>query len=272
METNLNDKVQSIAERALAKSADKAVTLPAWPDNKRGVPNTFLRSALFSAIKPVKDEDRENLTRVVCASQNGFTIIYTGKQLNQDDLVLWETLVDMAKPTPLGICCEFTAYEILKSMGLGDGSREREHLKLGITRLIACAIEIEFNGVKAYTSSLILESESDKVSDKIQVTLNRNLINLYRQHTWIDLEQRMKLKKKPLAQYLLGYYSSHKQPYPVKVETLLELSGSKTKRVAKFKESLKTALDELVKINFLSSYAVSDDNLVSVKRVPCIKG
>ncbi len=259
-------KIMTIAQKALEKSEKKEITLPKWPDGKRGVPNAFLRSALFSATKPAKDEDRENLTRAVCASQNGFTVIYTGKQLNQDDLLLWETLVDMAKATPLGVSCKFTAYSILKSMGLGDSGKERSQLKLGITRLIACAIEIEFNGTRAYTSSLITTSESDSSTDQIRVTLDRNLINLYRQHTWINLEQRVKLKKKPLAQFLFGYYSSHKHPYPIKIETLLELSGSKTKRIAKFKESLKLALEELINIEFLLNYSISDDNLITVSR------
>lgn len=258
-----------IGNKALAKSALNPVALPEWPNTKVSVPNTFLRSALFSAIKPLKDEDRKNLDHVVCASQQGFSIIYTGKELNQDDLRLWETLVNISRATPLGVTCEFTVYSILKSMGLGDSGKERLQLKNGILRLIACAIEINFNGTSAYTSSLITSSESESITDKIKIKLDRKLINLYKQSTWIDLEQRIKLKRKPLAQFLLGYYSSHKKPYAIKIETFLTLSGSKTKRISKFKENIKTALSELIAIDFLSSYHICDNNLVYVTKKTC---
>lgn len=45
------EKLLDLSRRALAKSALKPVLLPAWSETKRGTPNTFLRSALFSAIQ-----------------------------------------------------------------------------------------------------------------------------------------------------------------------------------------------------------------------------
>jgi hypothetical protein len=53
----------------------------------------------------------------------------------------------------------------------------------------------------------------------------------------------------------------------VNLSTLQDLSGSTNKQKASFKRQTKTALDELVKINFLESWTVEGD-MVAVKRVP----
>ena len=93
------------------------------------------------------------------------------------------------------------------------------------------------------------------------IQLNKSLIKLYAQNTWVDFKQRSALKRKPLAQYLHGYYSSHKNPYPVKVETLYKLSGSKTKRISDFKKTTIAALEELIKIDFLVSYVIENEKV-----------
>ena len=238
------------------------VKLPNWPEEKRGTPNSFLRSALFSAIQ---SKDRVFLDGVILASQQGITVRFTGKQLNQEDLTLWETLVHLAKDEPLGNVCEFTAYDILKTMGAGDSGKERDLLHKGIIRLTGGVVEISINGSRVYFSSLIDSGVKDEATGHYIIQLSRSLIKLYKQNTWLDFEQRVSLRRKPLAQFLHGYYSSHKVPYPVKIETLHKLSGSRNKQMANFKTKIASALDELVKIEFLKSHVIEGD-AVKVER------
>lgn len=241
------------------------IRLPHWPENRRATPNSFLRSSLFSATKGLDNEDREYLNRTVLASQQGFTIRYTGKQLNQDDLTLWETLVHLAKKHPLGDICEFTAYEILKKMGSATGGNERERLHVGIIRLTAGVVEIIKEGTGIYFGSLIERGNKDEKTLRYKLQLNPDLIKLYSEATWIDWDQRQLLKRKPLMEFLHGYFSSHVKPYPVKLATLQQLSGSRIKQPAGFKRLVINALDELVIIGFLESYEIEDD-LVKVTR------
>ena len=261
-ETNLQNQLDRFQKKVFERSLSKELKLPDWPESKRGTPNSFLRSALFSAIQ---SKDRVFLKDVVLASQEGVAVNFTGEQLNQEDLTLWETLVHLAKNEPLGNICNFTAYDILRTMGLGDGGIDRERLHKGIIRLTACAVEISLNGSRVYFSSLIDSGAKNELTSHYTIQLNRQLIKLYSQNTWLDWEQRAKLRRKPLAQTLHGYYSSHKKPYPVKLETLQQLSGSKNKQSAGFKKKVSIALDELVKIDFLKSYNI-DNNMVMVKR------
>jgi len=264
-EQNLQNKLDRLKKKVDERSLLKDLKLPDWPESKRGTPNSFLRSALFSATQGKDDKDRPYLYGEIMASQQGIAIKFTGKQLNQDDLTLWETLVHLAKNEPLGNICKFTAYSILKSMKLGVGGDERERLHRGIIRLNACSVEISHNGSRVYFSSLIDSGAKDELTSHYTIQLNRQLIKLYSQSTWMDWEQRLQLRRKPLAQFLYGYYSSHKKPYPVKIETLHQLSGSKNKQMANFKTKIVSALDELVNINFVKSYNI-DGDMVVVKR------
>ena len=262
-----HDLENRVREKSLKKQIEdsntpKDILLPEWPESKRGTPNSFLRSALFSATDCKKE--RTSLKDAVLASQGGVVIRYTGEQLNQEDLTLWETLVHLAKKHPLGYVCEFTAYEILKAMKLPTNGEQYERLDRGIDRLSNAVPKI-IHDDKSFWGSLIASGAKDIKTQLYKIKLSDELIKLYSESTWIDVDQRLRLKRKSLAQYLHGYYSSHKAPYPVKVETLHQLSGSRIKRLAKFKENLKAALDELVKIDFLESYKI-DNELVSVKR------
>jgi hypothetical protein len=217
---------------------------------------------LFSAIQ---SKDRAFLKGATMASQEGIAVKFTGEQLNQEDLTLWENLVHLAKEQPLGNVCEFTAYDILKTMGLGDGGIDRERLHEGIIRLGACMVEILINNQNTYFSNLIAQGVKNEETGRYKIQLSKSIIRLYAQTTWVDFEQRAGLRRKPLAQFLHGYYSSHKIPFPVKIETIHKLSGSKNKRMANFKIQVEVALKELVKIGFLDIYKI-DSGKVEIRR------
>lgn len=182
----------ALGQRAISVNATNPVSLPTWPTTKRATPNAFLRSALFSAIQ---SKDRVDMKGVILASQAGISIEYTGEQLNQEDLILWETLVHLAKSSPLGDECSFSSYEILTAMKMDTGGSNHAVLEKGITRLIACAVKISLDGIRAYSTSLIMSSATDKSTDRYLIHLDRSLIKLYAQSTWIDAETRIKLRK-----------------------------------------------------------------------------
>lgn len=100
------------------------------------------------------------------------------------------------------------------------------------------------------------------------INLNPKLSKLY-QAGWtaIDWEQRQRLQRKPLALWLHGFLASHAQPYPLRVESLMAWSGSRTKEVRKFKQNLKAALDELKGVGAVNGYELNY-NLVTVNRTP----
>jgi hypothetical protein len=263
-EDNLSKHLDGLRRTMEQRASTAFIQLPLWPEPKRGTPNSFIRSALFSAIQ---SKDRVFLKGAQLFSQQGITVKFTGEQLNQEDLTLWETLVHMARQNPLGNVCTFTAHGILKAMGLNTGGDEHKRLYEGITRLIACAVEITHEG-RTYTGTMIEGSSKEEVTSHYAVRLNRDLICLYGETQWtaIDWKQRLELRRKPLAQALHAYYSSHRTPYPVKLATLQRMTGSKNAQRASFKRQCRTALATLVEIGFLQGFTIEGDT-VTVQRV-----
>jgi hypothetical protein len=165
-------------------------------------------------------------------------------------------LVDLAHDTPLGVECNFTAYGIIKHLGLGIGKKERERLEKSVRRLAACLVEVKTERF-TYGGSLVDNFLIDEQTKHYKLTLNRELIKIFYDHDWTALswEQRKKLKGKPLALALHGLWSSHNErPYPLTIANLYEITGSRNKDKYGFKRDLKKALNELIKIGFLKGF------------------
>jgi hypothetical protein len=169
-----------LAENTSKRHSAEIIQLPLWPLEKRGTPNSFLRSALFAAIQ---GKDRVYLEEAVLASQKNISVKFTGKQLNQEDLTVWETLVHLARSHPLGNECSFSAHGILKAMELPKGGEQHKQLHSSIIRLTACAVQIKHEG-RSYFGSLIEGGVKDEVSSHYHVRLNRDLLWLFDDDKW----------------------------------------------------------------------------------------
>ncbi len=256
----VNASITRMKALAAKKEAAQDLQLPLWPESKRGTPNSFLRSALFSAIQ---SKDRRRLDGEVLGSLNGITVRFTGQQFNQEDLTLWETIVHLARTYHLGYECSFTAYGILQAMDLATGGDDYERLHQGILRLTAGMVEIESeNGM--FAGHMIESSVKEYATARYAIRLNRDMLRLYNESNWtaIDWQQRQGLRRRPLAQALHGFYSTHKEPYPLKIETLYKITGSQNKRPSSFKQQLIAALEELVSVDFLVCYKLENDTVI----------
>jgi hypothetical protein len=263
----LHQRTLEIQERARKDEEERLesgiVYLPTWREDKQGSPNSFLRSALFAAIQ---SKDRRQLKEAVLGSQQGITIKYTGEQLNQEDLTVWLTLVDLAKQSPLGTECTFTVHEILIRMGMAKHGDAYDKLRTSILRMTACVLTVS-NEKITFSDRIIDRFFIDEETKRYKVTIGRQSIKLFQEDGWTGLgcKQRKLLSKKPLAQALHGYYSSHEKPLPVSVDFLAHITGGTNKQKSDFKRKVKTALEELVKIGLLKSYKIEGD-MVAVER------
>ena len=243
----------------------KVIQLPLWPEPKRGAPNAVLRGALFAAVH----KDRQYMHRQeLIAVQGGITIRYTGEQLDQSDLDVWEQTLHLARTQALGTECYFTAHGFLKALGRSTGKRDHEWLKSALVRLAGAVVEIT-SGRRTYFGTLIEGGARDEDTGRYVVEINPKLAKFYGRTQWtqIDWEQRQRLRAKPLALWLHGFYASHAAPYPLTVAYLHKLSGSRTKRLRKFKENLIQALRDLEAIGAIQAFEIRDE-LVHVWTVP----
>ena len=243
----------------------KVIQLPLWPEAKRGAINAVLRSALFAAIQ---GKGRVALDRELVASQQGIEIRFTGWQLSQADLDVWEQVLHLARTQALGTECYFTAHGFLKALGRQTGKSGHEWLKSALARLAATAVEITSGG-RTYFGSLIEGGARDEATGQYVVEINPKLAAFYGRTQWtqLDWDQRQQLRGKPLALWLHGFYASHAKPYPLSVAYLHKLSGSQTKRLRKFKENLTQALRDLEALGTIEAFEIRDE-LVYVRTVP----
>ena len=242
----------------------KVIQLPLWPEAKRGAPNAVLRGALFAAIHKRQYMRRKELI----ATQDGVTIRYTGEQLDQADLDVWEQALHLARTQALGSRCYFTAHGFLKALGRSTGKMNHEWLEFVLARLSATSVEITA-GRRTYFGSLIDGGVRDEDTGRYVVEINPKLAAFYGRSQWtqIDWEQRQRLRGKPLALWLHGFYASHAAPYLLRVAYLHKLSGSQTKQLRYFKKNLTQALRDLEAAGAIKSFEIRDD-LVHVRTVP----
>ena len=243
----------------------KVIQLPLWPETKRGTPNAVLRGALFAAIQ---GKTRVALDRELLTAQAGIEIRFTGWQLSQSDLEVWEQVLHLARTQALGTKCYFNAHGFLKALGRQTGKSGHEWLKSAIARLASALVEITSGG-QTYFGTLIEGGARDEHTGRYVVQINPKLAAFYGPPQWTQLDwtQRQELRGKPLALWLHGFYASHAKPYPLTVEYLHQLSGSKTKQLRNFKQALAEALGELVTVGAVAAFEIVGD-LVHVRTVP----
>ena len=217
------------------------IKLPLWPEAVRVVPNGFLRSALFGAIGKGR---RRYMECEPIATLEGIEIRYTGSRLDQGDLDVWESVLQIVRFQAMGEPCRVTSYALLKLMGKTDTGKNRATLYTRITRLRANAVQIK-QGRYVYIGGLIDEAYKDEETQEWVIVLNPRLRALFEpnQFTQIEWAIRQELDGQPLAQWLHGFYASHAQPYPVRVDTLLELSGSENNSSTSARQKLRKALE-----------------------------
>ena len=264
-------RLTALAETAEQQAAQeqhraaKVIQLPLWPEPKRGAPNAVLRAALFAAIQ---GKGRQYMLRKeLIATQDGVTIRYTGGQLDQADLDVWEQALHLARTQALGTECHFTEKGFLKTLGRQTGKSDREWLRYAFARLTATAVEIS-DGRRTYGGNL-MNFYRDEDTGRTALEINPKLARFFGRSQWtqIDWEQRQQLRGKPLALWLHGFYASHAAPYPLTVAYLHQLSGSQTKQLKHFKQNLGRALRDLEAIGAIKAFEIVGD-LVRVRTMP----
>ena len=242
----------------------KVIQLDLWPEAKRGTPNSALRGSLFAAISP---NNRKAFERALIVDEEKLKIRFTGIQLDQSDLDVWEMALHMARVHKLGHVIEFTTHGFLKSLGRSTGKMNHEWLKKALSRLTACCVEITHENM-TYADNLV-SFWRDEDTGRYRLEINPKIARLYSVgYTAVDWQDRQKIgNRKPLALWLHSYISSHAKLYPTKIETFHRLSGSSNKRMRDFKHKLNTALQHLQDKELIRGFRI-EGNLVHIQNIP----
>ncbi|ORJ57514.1 TrfA family protein [Geothermobacter hydrogeniphilus] len=268
----LDGDIHTILNRLKAEMEDGPKYLPDWADseNTRGAtPNEIVRSALFTARN--RNQSRIYFKDEPIVVTGSGSISYRGEELRQDDELVWFRLLQMGKGQPLGELIHFTPYSFLKSIGWRVNNWGYRHLKTSLSRMKATAVHLSSDRLGTVVVGLIdffryWDPDTHSPLSMWEVQLSPVLSKLFvdQEFTLIDLEQRKALPE-GIATKLHSYWSSHREPYPVRIETLQKLCGSDNE-LRFFKRKLKQALQHLVRVGFLEEWLIVDGMVRVVRK------
>lgn len=273
----MNDKtglIQEQQQRALLAQhgvdPDKPLQLPFWPDDVRALPNDFARSALFTVKK--RSEPRSALQSVKLFTFNSdVEINYTGIELRaEDDELVWQQMLDYAKHFPLGRDIEFTSYQLCTDLGWGINGRYYKKVEECLTRLKATAINFRSNRLGELKSfSLIDKFRIEAINSKrsrIVISIDPVILNLFIGHYYSKVVWSTYRDLSPISRRLFDYVASHREPYPLKLETFRGICSSDCQRPKKWREMAKQACDELVSAGLVKAAWVVEDSIVCQRK------
>lgn len=240
--------------------------LPTCSTIRRIVPHDFVRSSLFTVSNhKIK---REYFKKNDIYAFGNTKITYTGEELRQDDEDVWMHLIYLAaKRNTLEV--DFMPYKFMRQLDWPARVQYRDKLKESIDRMVATNITITNTNLRQGLSISLIRKFIWKDDDEQNlkywsIYLEPELVKLFDNFSYVKLywEQRQKLK--PLAKWLHAYYSSHSEPFAVKLSTIQQASGSKTKQAKHFKENVRKSLIELAQVGYLETFWIDEENRIHV--------
>ena len=266
----IQEEIDKIKAEIKLQNTPTQQLLPEIFEEKRAIPNSFLRGALFGIVKKGK---RALVKDIKIFSMSQYDISFSGECLDQNDLELWDTLIYLAKRNSIDNELRISLYELCKVMRLSDQKINRENLHIRAKRLQFGQVSIKI-GKKEYSGSLIDEVLIDKDGDgKLVIRYNKNLARMFvenNDYTIISVDIRHMLGDDQLARWLYSFYESHKDPIPFTIKFLQQLCRSETE-LKDFKYKLKKALMLIQKtiLNFNPkskwNYEIKNDQLYIYK-------
>ena len=229
------------------------IEFPQWPDDRRATAQAVFRSALFPAMN--FKEGRPFLKEKNLVSVEGVEVVFTGEQFDQSDLDVYLELLKIARQSPFGTRCRFSAYSLLKALGRATGKANYKWLHSVIVRLCGGIVDMTDHQIR-YFGGLVNGGTKDENTRHYDIGINTDFACFFKAGLWasLDNQQRCALGRNQTAKALHAYYSTHVAPGPHTFEKLADLIGLTDKNPRKVKMSIKAAHDELKRIGFLSAY------------------
>jgi len=278
---NLNDKIQEFKKHLVTKEQRQKAEeeakllgtamqqlLPEIFEDKRVIPNCFLRGALFGMVRKGRRALVENQP-IFTMSQ--YEVSFSGSEMDQNDLEIWDTLMYLAKNRNVDNELRITLYDLCQQMRLSPTQKTYERLVARVQRLQFGQVKIN-KDKKQFGGSLINNYYIDTDGDgKLVIEYNKKLTPLFvdGDYTLISADIRHLLGDNQLARWLYNFYESHNQPIPFAINFIQKLCRSECEP-KEFKRLLKNA-SELVKkahlaVNLKSKwdYEISKNNYLMV--------
>lgn len=230
--------------------ASQSVCLPGVSQGRKLAPHVALRTSLFSALADQRKKGgaREFVKDKQIAGLSNMRVLFTGQILDQQDLDVLLAVLSAAHGQPLGGVIVTPARQLLLSQRKGDDGRSYSDLEASLKRLAGAVLDVEQGGAR-FIGSLLSSAKRPSAGDAWSLRIDPELVKLFYPGGFTSLHAgiRAALNGKPLAKWLEGYYSSQPEAHALRVETVKRLSGSQTKDLRSFKQTLVRSLRSVTK-------------------------
>jgi hypothetical protein len=295
---DMQKRVSALQKKALLRKntdlADRYLKgeLVIWPEDERGIPNELVRCALFSA-KNHNQKRKLYGTKapLVIPIIGKGSIRFMGEELRQDDETVWMQLVHLAKESK-SEAVEFTPHSFIKAIKWPNKGDSYTRLLDSIRRLGTARIEINSPRFKGgvgigLIGEYVFHDGEGEPKTPWRVEVFSRASNLFiafdKAYSRVDFETRLSLPE-GVTTWLHGFYTSHREPFDHKIETIAIGAGIKLEapeddqltekeKMSKQKERLREAkkiiikaLNRLKKSGFLKDYEITKTNLIRVER------
>lgn len=220
-------------------------------------PHALARSAIFSTqiFRSLNSRPRHlEETPIKCMGKMSVSQL-SGEQLDQNDAdVFYELLkrgLQQGDSSSREARVQFNCGELIKALGRKKGGKTTKLLNDSIERLTDATFQFLIPELFTGRSRLILKALTKENASGLEcdydVLIDVELANLFANGQWSFLrkKERAAIAGDPLAKGLHAYYSTHKEPYPILVETLQALMGRESMQFSKFKRALEDSLANL---------------------------
>lgn len=229
-------------------------------------PRSVLQSSIFSGKDVGGQKPRAQLAGTPLAGF-GKVLIWQigGYQLDQPTADVWLELIKrslLLKEEGGQVLVGFDEVTFLRAIKRDTGGTSRKWLRETLSRLglarfrIAVGTEEEYEiifegslvgNIQWWYPGAIAKRKNAAKKVVTGLRLNVELAALFGGTAWskVDSDIRLSLSEKSLAQWLHSFYSTHRDPFYIRVETIHVCSGCSTIRSDKFLTNLRQALADL---------------------------
>ncbi|MEX3606646.1 MAG: plasmid replication initiator TrfA [Burkholderia sp.] len=269
------NKVSEVKQAALLKHTKAQIKelqlslfdLASWADGMRAMPNDIARAALFTTRnKKTPREVRQQ--HVIFHVQKNVLITYTGIELRaDDDDLVWQQVLEYAKRSPIGTPVSFTFYVLCTDLGCGRSmAANYDKAEDCLTRLQATAMQFSSGRIGRLESVSLINRfrvlDRGKKTSRCQIEIVEEIVVLFAGDHYPKFVWEKYRELSPTARRMFDYFVSHKDPFPLKLETFRLMCGSDSSRVKKWREQTGQACDELSKSGLVQLSWVQSDAIL----------
>lgn len=240
-----------------------------WADDMRALPNDYARSALFTVRNKRVPRAALQGAPIFHVSQ-AVSITYTGIELRaSDDELVWMQVLEYAKRAPAGTPVSFTFYELCNDLAWSINGRYYKMAEECLSRLQATAVKFASERLGRLESVSLVHRfrvvDRGTTNAHCEVQIDADMIMLFSGQHYAKVVWDKYRQLTPGARRLFDYFASHREPFPLAMETFRRMCGSDSTRPKKWREQTKGYCAELTHSGLVESSWLAKDQIHCVR-------